>query len=43
MKYQPQDVYAQQLFGVEYFNWLDFWEQHHIVIKYNLDKKIITK
>jgi len=41
--YEQKDLYAQELFGTEYFNWLDFWEQFHIVQKYELDKSIITK
>ena len=41
--YEQKDLYAQELFGTEYFNWLDFWEQFHIVQKYKLDKSIITK
>jgi hypothetical protein len=40
---QQKDLYAQKIFGIEYFNWLDFWEQFHIVQKYDLDKNIITK
>jgi len=41
--YEQKDLYAQELFGIEYFNWLDFWEQFHIVQKYKLDRSIITK
>jgi hypothetical protein len=41
--YEQKDLYAQELFGTEYFNWLDFWEQFHIVQKYELDRSIITK
>jgi hypothetical protein len=41
--YEQKDLYAQELFGTEYFNWLDFWEQFHIVQKYKLDRSIITK
>jgi hypothetical protein len=41
--YQQKDLYAQEIFGIEYFNWLDFWEQFHIVQKYDLDRNIITK
>jgi hypothetical protein len=43
LPYEQKDLYAQELFGIEYFNWLDFWEQFHIVQKYKLDKSIITK
>jgi hypothetical protein len=41
--YEQKDLYAQELFGIEYFSWLDFWEQFHIVQKYKLDRSIITK
>lgn len=42
-EYTQQDLYAQELFGIELFSWLDFWEQFHIVQKYKLDRSIITK
>jgi len=41
--YKEEDILAQEIFGIKYFNWLGFWEQHHIVIKNNLDDKLITK
>jgi hypothetical protein len=43
LPYEQKDLYAQELFGIEYFNWLEFWEQFHIVQKYKLDRSIITK
>jgi hypothetical protein len=42
-KYKKEDLLTQKIFGIEYFNWLDFWEQFHLLQKYQLDKKIITK
>lgn len=42
-KYKQEDLLAQKIFGIKYFGWLDFWEQFHLVNKYNLDKNIITK
>ena len=41
--YKQQDLYSQELFGIEYFNWLSSWEQFHIVQKYKLDESIRTK
>ena len=40
---KKEDLLAQKIFGIKYFGWLDFWEQFHLVNKYNLDKSIITK
>jgi hypothetical protein len=42
-EYKEEDLLAQKIFGIKYFNWLDAWEQSHLVNKYNLDDKIITK
>jgi hypothetical protein len=41
--HKEEDILAQEIFGIKYFSWLDFWEQHHIVVKNNLDDKLITK
>jgi hypothetical protein len=38
-KYKKQDKLAQKIFGIEYFTWLAFWEQFHIIQKYKLDIK----
>jgi hypothetical protein len=42
-EYKEEDLLAQKIFGIKYFNWLDAWEQSHLVHKYNLDRSIITK
>jgi hypothetical protein len=42
-EYKKEDLLAQKIFGIKYFNWLSDWEQFHLVNKYNLDKNIITK
>jgi hypothetical protein len=41
--YKEEDLLAQKIFGCEFFNWLSFWEQFHIVQKYNFNDSIITK
>lgn len=41
--YKEQDLLAQKIFGIKYFGWLSFWEQHHIVRKYLNDENLITK
>ncbi len=42
-QYKEEDLISQKIFGIEYFTWLDFWEQHHIVTKYKLENVKITK
>lgn len=42
-KYQEQDLLSQRIFGIEYFNWLDSWEQFHLIQKYKLNENIRTK
>lgn len=42
-KYQQQDLLSQKIFGIEYFNWLDSWEQFHLIQKYKLNENIRTK
>ena len=42
-KYKEQDLLSQKIFGTEYFNWLDSWEQFHLIQKYKLDENMRTK
>lgn len=39
-KYKRQDLLSQEIFAVEFFNWLPFWERHHINQKYKLNLNI---
>ncbi len=41
--YKEQDLLSQKIFGIEYFNWLNSWEQSHLIRKFNLDEDIQTK
>jgi hypothetical protein len=36
-EYSKADKICQELFGVEFFNWLSFWERHHLNRKYKLN------
>lgn len=38
--YKKEDLISQEIFGIEYFNWLSDWEQFHINQKYKLGLKI---
>lgn len=40
-EYSKADKVCQEVFGVEFFNWLSFWERYHLNTKYklNLDEK----
>jgi len=38
-KYKKEDLLSQKIFGIEYFNWLSYHEQAHLIRKYNLDCK----
>ena len=39
-KYKRQDLLAQEIFAIEFFNWLSFWEKSHINQKYKLNLNI---
>jgi hypothetical protein len=41
--YKKEDLLTQVIFGIEYFNWLDFWEQFHLIQKYKLEGVKTTK
>jgi hypothetical protein len=41
--YKKEDLLSQEIFGIEYFNWLDYFEQRHLVHKFDLDEDIQTK
>ena len=41
--YKKEDLLSQQIFGIEYFSWLDFWEQFHLIQKYKLEDVKTTK
>ena len=41
--YKKEDLLSQKIFGIEYFNWLDFWEQFHLIQKYKLVDVKTTK
>lgn len=40
-EYSKADKICQEVFGVEFFNWLSFWERCHLNTKHklNLDEK----
>ena len=40
---KPEDFLAKEIFGVDFFNWLTFWEQHHLIHKFKLNNVKITK
>lgn len=36
-EYSKEDKICQEVFGVEFFNWLSFWERYHLNTKYKLN------
>lgn len=38
-KYSREDKICQKVFGIEFFNWLSFWERYHLNSKYKLNLK----
>jgi len=35
--YSKEDKICQKVFGIEFFNWLSFWERYHLNRKYKLN------
>lgn len=40
---KKEDFLAEEIFGINFFNWLTFWEQHHLIQKFKLKNVKITK
>ena len=39
--YSKADLLSQEIFAIEFFSWLNNWEQLHLIQKYNLKTKTV--